>query len=68
MEYIRSVEINIKDCIGCGICVENCEAGAIPSSLIGYISVLAKIDQSKCTLCGDCIPLCPQGAISFKEV
>lgn len=45
-------------CIGCGICVRNCEHGAI--SLNG---TLASIDYDKCTGCGKCAEKCPRKII-----
>lgn len=41
-------------CIGCGICVKQCEAGAVTLE-----NNLAYIDQSKCTQCGKCAAKCP---------
>ncbi len=55
--------ISIKDCVGCGTCVEVCKKKAIPRSFIGYISTIAQIDAEKCDGCGDCLPICPQNAI-----
>lgn len=45
-------------CIGCMICVKQCEAGAILVE-----DNLAKIDYSKCTGCGKCAEKCPQKVI-----
>lgn len=41
-------------CIGCGICVKQCEFDAIVVD-----DNLAYIDQSKCTKCGKCVAKCP---------
>lgn len=41
-------------CIGCKLCVKNCEAGAIQVE-----NNLAHIDYSKCTNCGKCAAACP---------
>lgn len=45
-------------CIGCKICVKQCEQEAI--TLDGF---LAKIDPEKCSGCGKCAEKCPAGVI-----
>ena len=46
-------------CIGCGICVKQCEQGAIKLE-----ENHAKIDVLKCISCGKCEAKCPTKAIS----
>ncbi|MGV9103846.1 MAG: DUF362 domain-containing protein [Promethearchaeia archaeon] len=46
-------------CVGCGICAENCPAGAI-----SIVDGKAQIEYSRCKNCGVCISICPQNAIS----
>lgn len=45
-------------CIGCGICVKQCEYGAVTMT-----DNLAYIDIRKCTGCGKCREKCPVGVI-----
>ena len=45
-------------CIGCGICVRQCEFDAVKVE-----NNLAYIDQSKCTKCGKCAQKCPSKII-----
>ena len=45
-------------CIGCTLCVRQCEAGASAVD-----ANLAKIDYSKCTQCGKCAAKCPAKVI-----
>ncbi len=45
-------------CIGCGICVKNCENGAITVE-----NNFAVIDSGKCTNCGVCAEKCPRKII-----
>jgi ferredoxin len=55
----------LTNCIGCGLCVEVCPVIAIPNTLIGFISNLAKIDEDKCNGCGECIRICSYNAIKL---
>lgn len=50
-----------EKCIGCGICVENCNANAITIT-----NNVAKIDQEKCEGCAMCIAVCPHKAASVE--
>ena len=47
-----------EDCIGCGMCVEECPVGAI--SLEKDVAV---IDMANCIRCGVCHDVCPEGAV-----
>ena len=60
--------LNIKDCLGCGKCIEKCLTKAIPYSLIGLFSLLLEIDKAICTGCGDCIPFCPHKATKLVRI
>lgn len=42
-------------CIGCGICVENCPAGALTKGEKGEIL----FDRTRCVQCDTCIHVCP---------
>ncbi len=54
--------VTMKDCqagcIGCGICVKQCEHGAVSVS-----DFHASINQEKCTGCGACEKKCPKKSI-----
>ncbi|MBE7052862.1 MAG: RnfABCDGE type electron transport complex subunit B [Ruminococcaceae bacterium] len=47
-------------CIGCMICVKNCEHDAIKVE-----NFLAKIDYEKCVNCGKCAEVCPKKVIEI---
>lgn len=48
-------------CIGCTLCVKQCEFGAIQMN-----GNVAKIDQEKCQDCGKCVSKCPTKAIQKR--
>ena len=64
---INFITLFHKKCFGCGICVELCPKDAIPSSLIGFISSIAKINEDKCDGCGKCVQACSHGALVMLE-
>ncbi|MBO7663114.1 MAG: RnfABCDGE type electron transport complex subunit B [Clostridia bacterium] len=46
-------------CIGCTLCVRQCEFGAMT-----FDGNLARVDSEKCTLCGKCAAKCPAKVIT----
>lgn len=54
-------EIDQEKCNGCGICVEECPAGAIKIE-----NDKAFINEALCKGCGACGALCPKEAINLK--
>ena len=55
-------KIRTDDCVGCGTCVENCNALAIELE-----DDIAVIDENMCIGCGVCVHLCPENAIDFER-
>jgi ferredoxin len=56
---IMVAKIKVDDCVGCGICTDECPAGAIVLD-----NDKAKVDEDKCTDCGTCESSCPNDAIT----
>lgn len=52
--------VRIRNCKGCGTCVEVCPADALS---LNEEDGMVKIDHSRCILCGYCGPVCPQFAL-----
>jgi len=50
------------ECVGCGTCVDECEAEAIKEQDDKY-SIIAE----KCTECGKCVEVCPVEAIAKED-
>lgn len=55
--------VNEDDCIGCGTCVENCNAEAID-----LIDTIAQINEDRCIGCGVCAHVCPENAMRLERV
>jgi ferredoxin len=53
------IRIRRDECVGCGLCVENC-----PFQAISLINNKAEINQQKCNQCRICLAICPKGAIA----
>ena len=53
--------INADDCIGCGLCVDECPMEVLEVNDDG---VCAVADVDSCIGCGACIDNCPNGAIT----
>ncbi len=57
------VKIDTDQCIGCGLCAQACQEGAI-----GMVDGKAKLLRDDyCDGLGRCLPACPVGAIALEE-
>ena len=56
------MEVCQSGCIGCGLCVRQCEFGAV--TLEDNIAV---IDGTKCQGCGKCAEKCPKKVIHAQQ-
>lgn len=50
--------VNKEMCTGCGICIDECSAGAIAME-----EDVARIDDDDCIRCGVCHDVCPEDAV-----
>jgi NAD-dependent dihydropyrimidine dehydrogenase PreA subunit len=53
-------KVNPEECIGCGVCIDECKAAAI-----FFSENIVDIIEEDCTECGDCAELCVTGAITM---
>lgn len=56
------ISINLEKCVGCGLCVQDCQCSDI-KIIDGKAQPLFK----SCLNCGHCIAVCPQNAVSIDE-
>jgi len=57
----RSIVVDEKKCIQCGLCARKCPTKSIT------LGPYPKIDKKKCIRCFCCMEICPQHALSLKE-
>ena len=50
----------LKDCYGCGACVNVCPRGAAHMTQAADGSYIPEIDEARCIGCGKCEQHCPQ--------
>ena len=55
-------KINTEECVGCGVCKENCPVDCITMNDDGK----AVIDADACVECGTCQSNCPADAIKAE--
>lgn len=58
------LDINIDDCILCGICSKQCPVGAIK---VDKDTKTWEVDPFKCILCEYCTAKCPKKCLMMKE-
>lgn len=72
LQTTNNLVLDIKECAGCGICVEACPEEAITFGLVGAARRGAideppvNVDAEKCSYCGVCVCLCPFSALSLR--
>ena len=61
------LQVDEESCLGCGLCWENCNVGAIePGAANG--EKIARVSEQKCLGCGACISACSTGSLSLLPV
>ena len=66
MEYPKRsrghIEIDINDCILCGLCSRSCPSGALT---VDRAAGKWSIDRFDCVQCGSCVEKCPKSCLSI---
>ena len=57
----------LKDCYGCGACVNVCPRGAVHMTQAADGSYIPEIDEARCIGCGRCVELCPLNNIHLEN-
>ena len=57
----------LKDCYGCGACVNVCPRGAVHMPQAADGSYIPEIDEARCIGCGKCEKLCPLNNITLQN-
>ncbi len=62
-------EVDTSACVGCGICRQRCQAGAIKGGRNSgkEVSNTIAIDRTRCLGCGLCVPTCLKKALSLAK-
>jgi len=72
LQTTNKLVLDVKECAGCGICVEACPEEAITFGLVGAArrgaidEPAVNVDEEKCSYCGVCVCLCPFSALSLR--
>ncbi len=61
---VRTSYISEAYCIGCRMCLEVCNYGAICFDALKHVSV---VNEIICRGCGNCVGSCPSGAVQTKQ-
>ena len=58
-EQYKHYRINKENCVGCGLCAQNCPVSVIS----GDPGKPHEIDEEGCIKCGACFDVCPYEAV-----
>jgi len=63
--YQVTIAIDVRDCIGCRVCLNHCQPGVLAMT---DDKALIRLDRVQgCTLCFECERVCPVGAVVARK-
>lgn len=67
----KKVQLDLKDCLSCSICVQACPVSALTLTLEGksgkYSNLFPELSEEDCIGCGICAGACPMSCITLVE-
>jgi len=58
------IELNVEDCIFCGMCSRRCPCGAIE---VNRQEKKWEIDRTRCIVCDFCVHVCPKTCLTSER-
>ena len=59
-----TLAIDVRDCIGCEVCVAHCDKGVL--KMVDGKALIDLRNLNKCDLHGECVEVCPTDVVSIK--
>ena len=68
--YRGKIKFNAETCVGCGMCIRVCAAGAIEKKIVqkeGAQDITMSFNMGSCTFCGLCSDFCSKNSIELTK-
>ena len=64
--FKATLSIDVRDCIGCEVCVAHCDQGVL--RMLDGKALVDLRHLNECDLDGECVKVCPTNVVSLKVV
>ena len=64
--FRATLSIDVRDCIGCEVCVAHCDRGVL--RMLDGKAMVDLRHLNRCDLDGECVKVCPTNVVSLKVV